>query len=412
MVADPTANQSSVNTLIEKAEACFRNLPPEESREYEKRIASFASKNNNPVGIEALKIIIESDSPVSYEAFFCLCTIYRRNKDFELLRKLLFTHDNFSDHISFNHLVIQYHVHSEALFDYDGLLEMAYSDAKKLNQNAGYLQSFCNAFATICEQCNDEDAASIIDRWYAVALDFINKAIRLDPQYAKFYWTKARIIAFNAEFREANNLIAQAISLEDSSRPDYALTILNYQSSKTRIELMQQKLYFTQKIKSIENQIEMLNKKLNMEGVEEPEKTAAPKIYEGDNPYVFISYAHMDKEIVYDIIASLQCHGVRVWYDSGLRAGDEWPEEIGDHIARASAVVIMLSSNAIGSKFVRKEINFADEEKKKIIPVLLDDCQLTVGIKLQLGIVQIINKNQTDFINKLGRACGKDAGYF
>ena len=411
MVTEKAAIQLSVNALIEKAESCFSNLPPEESREYEKRIAAFASNNNNPVGIEALKTIIESDSPVSYEAFFCLCTIYRRNKDFELLRKLLFAHDNFSNRISYNHLVIQYHVHSEALFDYDELLESAYNDAKKLYRNAGYLQSFCNAFATICEQCNDEDAVSIIDRWYAIALEYINKAIQLDPRYAKFYWTKARIIAFNAEFREANHLIAQAISLEDSSRPDYALTILNYQSSKNRFELMQQKLYFKQKILSIEKQLSMLTEKLDMDGVKESEEKAAPEIYEGNNPYVFISYAHKDKDIVYDIITALQCRGVRIWYDNGLRAGDEWPEEIGEHIVRAAAVIIMLSSNAIGSKFVRKEINFADNKNKRFIPVLIDDCQLTAGIKLQLGIVQMINRNKPNFINNLGKECGKDAGF-
>ena len=399
----------------EEAIKCFSTLPPEETREYEKQIARFAAKCHSTEQSDALLSIIESNSDVAFEAFFCLCTVYRRNRDYELLRNLLFNYECFSDHISYNHLVIQYQVHSEALFDYDELLEMAYADARKMKQNAGYLQSFCNAFATICEQCNDNDVGGIIDRWYSIALDCINKAIQLDPHYAKFYSTKARIIAFNNEFAEANRLITQAISLEDSSRPDYAITILNYQYSKSRFAIMQQKKQFNERIEELENQVQLLKGLCRQApNAPAPEDRPEPETYDGELPYIFVSYAHQDKENVYNIISSLQKSGIRIWYDKGLRAGNEWPEEIGAHLEKSDTVIVFLSSNAIVSKYVRREINVADSNNKRIIPVVIDDCQLTIGIKLQLGLNQMMFKNAlapNDFIDKLGKECGKNVGY-
>ena len=48
------------------------------------------------------------------------------------------------------------------------------------------------------------------------------------------------------------------------------------------------------------------------------------KAYDGDLPYIFVSYAHKDSYRVLPIISALQDNGFRVWFDQGIEAGSEW----------------------------------------------------------------------------------------
>lgn len=393
----------------------FSELPSEETREYEKRITQIAMTCISPIQKRTLQTIADSNDSFAYEGFYCLCIVYRRNRDYDLMRKLIVTHQHFKDRISFNHIVVGYQVHSESMYDYDELLESAYDDALNLYNNAGYLQAFCNAFATICENCNEEDRHSIVKRWYKHATKLINRAIFLDPDYAKFYWTKARIIAFNGEYTEAFRLIAQAISLEDSSRPDYFLTILNYQQTKNAIISRQQISQLNKRIDDMESLINKMTSliKLSADVKEQEEPEAYPGIYEGDQSFVFISYAHKDRSEVYSIIGELQKLGIRIWYDRGIRTGEEWPKEIGEHIVKSALIIVMLSENSINSKYVRREINLADSKSMKIISVVLDDSRLPIGIQLQLGLNQMMYKTACSghsFIGSIANAINASIG--
>lgn len=56
---------------------------------------------------------------------------------------------------------------------------------------------------------------------------------------------------------------------------------------------------------------------------------------------------------------------IKVWYDDGIKPGDEWPEVIGNRITNCQLVIIMLSHNAILSANVRRGITMAISEDKK-----------------------------------------------
>lgn len=75
--------------MKEKILTFFREklIRDEKSRQYEKEISSFASKNSSDEGIAAFYEIMENDKEYAYEAFFCLATIHRHNKDFLKLRE-------------------------------------------------------------------------------------------------------------------------------------------------------------------------------------------------------------------------------------------------------------------------------------------------------------------------------------
>lgn len=42
------------------------------------------------------------------------------------------------------------------------------------------------------------------------------------------------------------------------------------------------------------------------------------KIYDGDKPYIFVSYSHEDKQYVERVIQLLQRQACNIWYDLGI----------------------------------------------------------------------------------------------
>ena len=68
-----------------------------------------------------------------------------------------------------------------------------------------------------------------------------------------------------------------------------------------------------------------------------------PNAYEGQEPYIFISYAHKDSNTVLPIIQGLQERGFRVWYDAGIEIGTEWPQYIATHLKHCHSCLAFVS---------------------------------------------------------------------
>lgn len=60
--------------------------------------------------------------------------------------------------------------------------------------------------------------------------------------------------------------------------------------------------------------------------------------YRGNEPYVFISYAHADNE-VQDILAELAAKDYRFWYDEGIQSGSDWADVISERIKTALSLL-------------------------------------------------------------------------
>ena len=118
--------------------------------------------------------------------------------------------------------------------------------------------------------------------------------------------------------------------------------------------------------------------------------------YNGNESYIFVSYAHIDSSEVYSIISGLQDERLNIWFDEGIHAGAEWPEEIGVRLVGCDAVIVMLSSNSIKSANVRREVNMAMSENKKVIGILLNEVTLSPGMKLQFGLYQMLDACKYD----------------
>jgi TolB-like protein len=126
--------------------------------------------------------------------------------------------------------------------------------------------------------------------------------------------------------------------------------------------------------------------------------------YQGDDPFVFISYSHADLEEVYPDLAMLNESTVNVWYDEGIVPGFAWREEVAEAIVNSSLLIYFISPDSIASQHCLREINFALAKQKHVLCVHLRQTQLTIGLEFSLNENQAIFKNQlkqSEYLRKL-----------
>ena len=121
-----------------------------------------------------------------------------------------------------------------------------------------------------------------------------------------------------------------------------------------------------------------------------------PKVYQGNDPFVFVSYSHKDQEKVFEIINDLMLCACNLWYDNGIHSGSDWNLEIAEHLLNAECILFMVTSNSIQSEYVKDELNFARAKNKKIYPIFLENISLPISLELLLGRSQAINYEDGD----------------
>ena len=107
--------------------------------------------------------------------------------------------------------------------------------------------------------------------------------------------------------------------------------------------------------------------------------------YRGNDPYVFVSYAHLDQDRVFAEIKRFNEAGFHVWYDEGISPGNEWPEEIAEALSKATVFVVMLTPTSAPRENVLNEIDYALDEHKPVIAIYLEEAELTPGLRLRIS---------------------------
>ena len=115
-----------------------------------------------------------------------------------------------------------------------------------------------------------------------------------------------------------------------------------------------------------------------------------PTVYEGPEPYIFVSYAHRDRERVFDVLSELMDRGYRFWYDDGIVPGTEWPENIALHLDAAAMVIAFITPRVMESQNCRSEITFALSRDKSLLSVFLERTQMSLGMQMQLSNRQCV----------------------
>ena len=106
--------------------------------------------------------------------------------------------------------------------------------------------------------------------------------------------------------------------------------------------------------------------------------------------FVFVCYSHDDEAIVHPHVEWLQASGVELWYDRGIHAGTIWRNEIGEALERATHVLYFVSRASRASEHCDREVQYALDHHTLVIPVYLEDVELTPGLSVALGRVHAL----------------------
>jgi len=118
---------------------------------------------------------------------------------------------------------------------------------------------------------------------------------------------------------------------------------------------------------------------------------------------IFISYSRDDKDLVHPFVEQInQTLSIDCWIDlKGIEGGDEFEEVIMKAINECQIVLFMLSDNSLKSDWTKREVYYAEDEGKRIVPVLVNGGKLRGWFKFHFGNVDFIDIRSEEQKQKL-----------
>lgn len=98
-------------------------------------------------------------------------------------------------------------------------------------------------------------------------------------------------------------------------------------------------------------------------------------------PDVFLSYNREDRSRAQIFAEGLEAEGLAVWWDTALRAGENYDEVTERNLREASAVVVLWSKRSVQSKWVRAEATLG-QRKSALVPAMIEDCDRPLVFEL------------------------------
>lgn len=130
----------------------------------------------------------------------------------------------------------------------------------------------------------------------------------------------------------------------------------------------------------------------------------APEPWPGESGYLFLSYKRQDLPRIVPLLLKMKAQDCHFWYDRGLRGGDEWHAMLEHKLECCEKLVFFASQAAIDSKYVRREVLFADTMNKPIIMIKLDAPNLRYGMGMLANQYQMLDVGSPDFWAGFARA--------
>lgn len=118
---------------------------------------------------------------------------------------------------------------------------------------------------------------------------------------------------------------------------------------------------------------------------------------------IFISYSRLDKDIVFPFVKRIEQElTMTCWIDyEGIESGSQFEEVIVNAIEESKVVLFMLSDSSINSKWTKREVLYAEDEGKRIVPIVVDDKGLRKWFKFHFGNVDYIDIKEEGQCDKL-----------
>ena len=131
--------------------------------------------------------------------------------------------------------------------------------------------------------------------------------------------------------------------------------------------------------------------------------------YEGQEPYIFISYARVDADKVTPLLEALSGAGYRIWWDKGIEAGADWLKKLFAKVKGCAVFCPLFSEAFQNSRYCFIETAWAYHNEKNIVPLYLEELKEDSF----RGFYQLLRKlqylplyqyaNAAEFVERLGR---------
>lgn len=97
---------------------------------------------------------------------------------------------------------------------------------------------------------------------------------------------------------------------------------------------------------------------------------------------LFFSYSRDDSDFVLRLAHQLRDAGASIWLDQlDIAPGNHWDSTIEEALQASGYLLVVLSKTSVESNNVMDEVSFAMEEDKKVIPLLVEDCEIPFRLR-------------------------------
>ncbi|HEY1833014.1 MAG TPA: hypothetical protein VGG08_01150 [Solirubrobacteraceae bacterium] len=203
-------------------------LPPVEDPQYEFKVTDLVELHHDRAKFHELSE--DSDERIAFNALFAELSLLWRDRDFAQYRaRVAESRGRYRDQARFLGCEAQAcgsrtdvsSLRSGRLFAQRALAD--------LPDRPGILHTLAQIIASLAEQGHADEL--MLDE----AEDAVRQAISLEPKYAKYQATLARILLHEDRYKEAMEAVTEAIELESSAGPHYALRVGDYQDVRMAI---------------------------------------------------------------------------------------------------------------------------------------------------------------------------------
>lgn len=99
-------------------------------------------------------------------------------------------------------------------------------------------------------------------------------------------------------------------------------------------------------------------------------------------PRAFVSYARSDAAFVLKVAQQLRLQGCKVWVDQlDIPKGARWDGAVEDALRASGCLMVVLTPAAVKSQNVLDEVAFALDEKRAVLPILLQPVAVPFRLK-------------------------------
>ncbi|MGN1367598.1 MAG: FHA domain-containing protein [Aristaeellaceae bacterium] len=109
--------------------------------------------------------------------------------------------------------------------------------------------------------------------------------------------------------------------------------------------------------------------------------------YMGKEPFAFAVYSRKDQSEAFTLIEKLASEGYRIFFaqpePSSMQRMEETARQISERLGECAALIALYSSEAAADHHFRKVVTAAVLNGKPVLPVFLEDVELSCGMKLQ-----------------------------